>query len=73
MIFHALYAEYAGSLYTVLHMQTNQSMDVGPLTPGGFADVHQHETLCPYVGDCVITRVIDQVRRIFTTVLYPAK
>ena len=56
----ALYAEYAGPLYTVLHTQTNQSKDVGPLMPGGFADIQQHEMLCPHVGDCAITRVIDQ-------------
>eukprot|EP00051_Salpingoeca_urceolata_P008275 m.104771 g.104771 ORF g.104771 m.104771 type:complete len:488 (-) comp15665_c1_seq2:25-1488(-) len=56
----ALYADYAGPLYTVFHNQSNRSEDIGVLTPGGFADAQQHEALCPYEGLCVITRVVDQ-------------
>lgn len=56
----ALYVSYAGPLYTVLHTLTNRSEDVHVLQPGGFADVRQHEAMCPHEGDCVISRVIDQ-------------
>ena len=56
----ALYASYSGALYTVTHTATNASADVHALEPGGFADVQQHEALCPAEGQCVISRVIDQ-------------
>ena len=56
----ALYAHYAGPLYTVLHNKTNQTVDVHALKPGGFANVQQHEALCPLEGECVIARVVDQ-------------
>ena len=56
----ALYAHYSGPLYTVLRSPSNESVDIAALGPGGFADVEQHEAICPTVGDCVIARVIDQ-------------
>jgi hypothetical protein len=56
----ALYAKYDGPLYTVLHTQSNFSADVHVLKPGGFANVQQHEKLCPKEGDCVISSVVDQ-------------
>jgi hypothetical protein len=56
----ALYAKYSGPLYTVFHTQSNKSADVSTLKPGGFADVIQHETICPKEGECTISRVIDQ-------------
>jgi hypothetical protein len=56
----ALYATHAGPLYTVFHQQRNKSVDIHVLKPGGFADVAQHEAICPAEGECVISRVIDQ-------------
>lgn len=56
----ALYAKYAGPLYTVVHTDTNQTAYVHVLKPGGFANVQQHEALCPIEGVCVIDRIIDQ-------------
>ena len=56
----ALFASYDGPLYTVRHNTTNVSADVYPLQPGGFANVTQHEALCPAEGQCVIDRVVDQ-------------
>ena len=56
----ALYASYAGPLYTVFHNQKNVSSDIGVLKPGGFADAQQHESLCPIEGECVISCVVDQ-------------
>jgi hypothetical protein len=56
----ALYAKYAGPLYTVFHAQSNKSADISTLEPGGFADVQQHEAICPNEGVCVIARVVDQ-------------
>ena len=56
----ALYANYAGPLYTVIHNQSNKSMDINVSKPGGYADVAQHEGLCPKEGECIIARVIDQ-------------
>ena len=56
----ALYAAYAGPLYTVFHQQRNKSADIHVLKPGGFADVAQHEAICPAEGECVISRVMDQ-------------
>jgi hypothetical protein len=56
----ALYAAYAGPLYTVFHQQRNKSVDIHVLKPGGFADVAQHEAICPAEGECVISRVVDQ-------------
>ena len=56
----ALYAKYAGPLYTVLHTLRNQSADIHVLDPGGFANVTQHEAMCPAEGECVIARVMDQ-------------
>lgn len=56
----ALYGEYDGPLYTVLHTQSNLSADVYALKPGGFANVQQHERLCPKQGDCVISSLMDQ-------------
>jgi hypothetical protein len=56
----ALYAKYAGPLYTVFHNQSRQSADIHVLQPGGFANAQQHEALCPRAGECVIARIIDQ-------------
>ena len=58
----ALFAKYAGPLYTVLHTLSNQSADIRVLEPGGFANVTQHEAICPTEGECVIARVVDQSR-----------
>merc|ERR1719387_2748483 len=55
----ALYAKYDGPLYTVKH-NNGKSANVSTLAPGGFANVKEHEAICPKTGDCVITYVIDQ-------------
>ena len=56
----ALYATYDGALYTVFRNQSNEAADIHVLEPGGFANVTQHEALCPAEGECVIARVVDQ-------------
>jgi hypothetical protein len=56
----ALYANYTGPLYTVFQNSSNKSEDILVMKPGGFADVAQHESLCPKIGECVISRVVDQ-------------
>ena len=56
----ALYAAYAGALYTVRHTVSNRTVDIFPVAPGGFADAAAHQRVCPAVGDCVISRVADQ-------------
>ena len=56
----ALFANYTGPLYTLFHNQSNKSIDINALKPGGFADVVQHEALCPNEGECVISRIVDQ-------------
>ena len=56
----ALYANYHGPLYTVVHHATNRSTNISALRPGGFANAREHEELCPAVGDCFISHVMDQ-------------
>ena len=56
----ALFAKYDGPLYTVFRNQSDESADIHTLSPGGFANVKQHEAICPTVGECVIARVVDQ-------------
>lgn len=56
----ALYAEYAGPLYTVKHNTNGKSKNISALKPGGFANVKEHEDLCPNEGDCVVSYIIDQ-------------
>lgn len=55
----ALYAEYNGPLYTVMH-SSGTSANISTMKAGGFANVKEHETICPKLGDCVIEYVIDQ-------------
>ena len=56
----ALFAKYDGPLYTVFHNHSGKSVDIHTLSPGGFANVTQHEAICPAAGECVIARVVDQ-------------
>ena len=56
----ALYARYDGPLYSVFRNQSNAAADIHVLEPGGFANVTQHEAICPIEGECVIVRVVDQ-------------
>ena len=39
----ALYAAYAGALYTVRHTGSNRTEDIFPVAPGGFADAAAHQ------------------------------
>ena len=55
----ALYAGYAGPLYSVRRASDNASLSVPVLAPGGFADAAAQEAFCPAL-DCVIAAVFDQ-------------
>jgi hypothetical protein len=56
----ALFAKYDGPLYTVKSNHTGKSSNISVIQPGGFANVKEHEAICPNVGDCVIEYIIDQ-------------
>ena len=56
----ALYAAYDGPLYAVKNNHTGTVFNVTVLSPGGFADIKGHESVCPAVGDCIIQHVFDQ-------------
>jgi hypothetical protein len=55
----ALFGAYAGPLYNVTRASDGKSANVGVLSPGGWADIKQHEAFCPKL-DCVISNVFDQ-------------
>lgn len=54
----ALYAKYDGPLYNVTRPD-GTSANIGLLSPGGFANVSQHDEFCSKL-DCVISNVFDQ-------------
>ena len=55
----ALYGAYAGPLYNVTRASDGQSTNIGPLEPGGFANITAHDEFCAAM-DCVISNVFDQ-------------
>ena len=48
----ALYGAYDGGLYIVQRNHTQETMTIGALTPGGYADKASHDKLCAKM-DCV--------------------
>ena len=42
----ALFAQYGGPLYQLKRFSDNQTLDIRPLSAGGFADAAAHETFC---------------------------
>jgi non-reducing end alpha-L-arabinofuranosidase len=55
----ALYSSYSGPLYQVRRQSDNKTLDIGLLSPGGFADGAAQDAFC--VGTkCVLTAVYDQ-------------
>lgn len=42
----ALFAEYTGALYQLKRFSDNQTLDIHPLTAGGFADAVAHDRFC---------------------------
>lgn len=55
----ALFAQYAGPLYSLTRALDNSSADVSVLSPGGFANAAAHDAFCG-AGVCVIAGVYDQ-------------
>lgn len=54
----ALYSEYSGPLYN-LSRADGKWKTVGPVAPGGVANIQTHEDFCPH-SDCVISNIFDQ-------------
>ena len=55
----ALYGAYDGPLYNVTRTGDGQSLNVGVLKPGGFANVATHDAFCAK-GDCLVSNIFDQ-------------
>ncbi len=55
----ALYASYDGPLYQVRRQSDNTTLDIGVLSPGGFADGAAQDAFCAGTK-CVVTGVYDQ-------------
>lgn len=45
-----LFAAYSGPLYQLKRSSDNATLDIYPLTPGGFADADAHEQFCAAAG-----------------------
>ena len=56
----ALYQAYGGALYQVRRTTDNATLDIAPLTPGGFANAPAQDSFCGS-HPCVIQRIYDQV------------
>jgi non-reducing end alpha-L-arabinofuranosidase len=55
----ALFSSFNGPLYQVRRQSDNKTLDIGVLSPGGFADGAAQDTFCSGTK-CVITTVYDQ-------------
>jgi|WetSurMetagenome_2_1015567.scaffolds.fasta_scaffold37557_2 non-reducing end alpha-L-arabinofuranosidase len=55
----ALFSSYNGPLYQVRRQSDNKTLDIGVLSPGGFADGAAQDAFCSGTK-CVITAVYDQ-------------
>ena len=58
----ALYASYDGPLYQVRRSSDNATRDIGPLSPGGYADAAAQDAFCAGTG-CLISVIYDQSGR----------
>lgn len=55
----ALYAAYNGPLYQVSRSSDRNTVDIGVLTTGGYANAGQQDSFCANTS-CIITKVYDQ-------------
>ncbi len=55
----ALFAHYAGPLYEVKRASDGKSIDVGVLTPGGYANAAAQNAFCAATS-CVVVKIYDQ-------------
>jgi hypothetical protein len=55
----ALYSSYAGPLYQVTRASDNSTLDIGVLTPGGYANAAAQDSFCTGTT-CTITKIYDQ-------------
>jgi non-reducing end alpha-L-arabinofuranosidase len=55
----ALFAHYAGPLYEVKRASDGKSIDVGVLTPGGYANAAAQSAFCAATS-CVVVKIYDQ-------------
>src|SRR4029079_3689075 len=58
----ALFGAYNGRLYQVRRASNNQTMDIGTLSAGGFANAAAQDSFCAGTS-CVITIIYDQTSR----------
>ncbi len=58
----ALYAAYNGSLYQVRRSSDNTTLNIGVLSPGGYANAAAQDSFCANTS-CVITVIYDQSGR----------
>eukprot|EP00040_Diaphanoeca_grandis_P018700 m.98351 g.98351 ORF g.98351 m.98351 type:complete len:499 (-) comp27056_c0_seq1:164-1660(-) len=58
----ALYSAYNGALYRVIRASDNQTMDIGLLTIGGYANSSIQDEFCDR-SSCVVGRIFDQSPR----------
>jgi non-reducing end alpha-L-arabinofuranosidase len=58
-VVRALFSKYDGPLYTVQRADTNATLDIAVLAPGGYANTTAHDTFCNGAA-CVISRIWDQ-------------
>src|SRR5690349_9936204 len=58
----ALFGAYSGRLYQVRRASNSQTMDIGTLSAGGFANAAAQDSFCAGTS-CVITIIYDQTGR----------
>ena len=56
----ALYAAYAGALFSVQRSSDNATKDIGVLHAGGVADMVALDAFCPQAERCTVQRILDQ-------------
>ncbi|MFJ8023584.1 arabinofuranosidase catalytic domain-containing protein [Streptomyces sp. NPDC096311] len=58
----ALYSSYDGALYQVSRASDNTTMDIGPVSPGSYANAAAQDSFCA-ATTCLITVIYDQSGR----------
>ncbi len=56
----ALYAKYAGALFSVQRSSDNGTKDIGVVNAGGVADMVALDAFCPPDERCTVQRILDQ-------------
>ncbi|MGH9887305.1 MAG: arabinofuranosidase catalytic domain-containing protein, partial [bacterium] len=67
----ALFASYNGPLYQVRRASDNVSLNIGVLSPGGFANSAAQDSFCANTS-CVVTIIFDQTTRRNDLTIEPA-